>query len=243
MTNPSTTTPYPPGEPEYCAATSRSGLHAVPLTRATGAAGINRIAEALCGQLVNVMTRSGPGWTSNAGYPAMIAEAAAAAGLCEVCAWTRACRTGFTAVHAELERIHPPAEDLPALTRLPGDPMLAYRTAARIIGAHDDDILFACFGGTATDNVAVLLAHVARHRAVLHIYPECTAGDCDHPQQDTLDDSAPVCLTPSGYAACVACGVYDAARNACPEAVTLAPCSALAATARSYGTLKEEATA
>ena len=192
------------------------GWHAIDLPSMgylrTGPA--DSVAFAVCGELVRVAPRSGAYNRS---------DVPVSNDPCHVCAFTVAAAGGESALQAEINRLRPTSDEIPALSRLMPDPFLAVNICRAIAAEPDWEP-----GHPASIQ---LLATVAAHRPVLRLREECADRGCEH--------EGGVC--PSDGAVCAACSLLagDWAgewRGQLREECTIpAPCAVLLALAKYAG--------
>ena len=194
------------------------GWHAISLPSMdylrTGPA--DSVAFAVCGELVRVAPRSG---AYNRGDVPVSNDP------CHVCAFTVAAAGGIPALQAEIDRLRPTSDELPALSRLMPDPFLAVNTCQAIAAEPDWEP-----GHPASIQ---LLATAAAHAPVLLLPEGCAEGDCEH--GDGL------CDYPDASAGCRACSLQTGSwagewEGQFREECTIpAPCAVLLALAKYAG--------
>ena len=194
------------------------GWHAIDLPSMdylrTGPA--DSVAFAVCGELVRVA----PGAYDRASVPVSSHP-------CFTCAFTVAAAGGMPALQAEIDRLRPTMDEIPALDRLMPDPFLAVNICRAILTEPDWEP-----GHPASIQ---LLAQAAAHRPVLLLPEGCAEGDCEH----ITDDAG--CSYPDATVGCKACSLQTGSwagewEGQFREECTIpAPCAVLLALAKYAG--------
>jgi hypothetical protein len=154
---------------------------------------------------------------------------------CPTCRWAVAIERD--AVQAELDAIAPSSSELPALTRLLDEPLMAVRICQAILAstsASDSEY------ERDHPHVAHLLGHATAHAPTLAIPEDCANQGCDHRPADRWDGPTWECDYPDADVACGTCsfraGGYagEWQDNFSPECFVPAPCSVLTTFAQHY---------
>lgn len=146
---------------------------------------------------------------------------------CYICSFTVAATGDMPALQAEVDRLRPTMDEIPALDRLMPDPFLAVNICRAILTEPDWEP-----GHPASIQ---LLAQAAAHRPVLLLPEGCAEGDCEH----STDDAG--CSYPDATVGCKACSLQTGSwagewEGQFREECTIpAPCAVLLALAKYAG--------
>jgi hypothetical protein len=151
---------------------------------------------------------------------------------CPTCGWAVA--LAQDTIPAELNAITPDPTELPALTRILDEPLIAVRLCEAILADND----LATYYDRDHEHIRDLLGHATAHAPTLIVPETCAEDDCDHrPDGQPLD----TWRCPDAAAACPTCsvraGMWAGAWEGqyATECTVPAPCSVLTALADHYG--------
>jgi len=154
---------------------------------------------------------------------------------CPTCGWAVALARDTTP--AELAAIAPDPAELPALTRILDEPLLAVRLCQAIL--TDPDL--ATHYGRDHEHVRDLLGRATAHAPTLTAPEECWDNACDHQPTDHPWDTTWQCPYPDAAAACPTCSLRNGSwageweGQYATECTVPAPCSVLTTLAYHYG--------